>query len=392
MKKNIFNLIIFILFISILIISCNQDKKNIENDKIQQKVIEQEIKSPLSLKYAKGFDIKYFEDYKILSVYNPFQKKENKTYQYILGSNKNLIPQDLKNFPFIKTPIKRIVCLSTTHIALLDFINETHSLIGISGANYVSNKKVKNAISKNKIKEIGFDSNLNYELILQMEPDIVLAFGVANENIAHLNKLKELNIQVIMNCEYLENHPLGKMEWVKFLSAFYNKEKLAENKFNEISEEYEKLRNLTSNIKDKPKIMNNILWKDIWYVSGGNSYLAQLIKDAGGDYIWKNNTDNQSFPLNLEKVLEDAQDSDIWINIGNMNRYEEVIAIDERLKNFKAFREDNLYNNNLRTNKNGGNDYWENGLIKPHFILKDLIKIFHPELLPKHKLFFYKKI
>ncbi len=372
----------FFFFFSLifLMFSC---KKEIKKEIIENK--DKEINPPFSIKYAKGFDIKYFENYKIVQVFYRL-----KNYTYVLGKDKSLIPQYLQKFTFIKIPIKRIICLSTTHISLLDFMNETHSLIGISGAKFVSNKKVRNSISQNKIKEIGYDANLNYELILKMKSDFVMAYDVNSSN--NFNKLENLGIKLVMNGEYLENHPLGKMEWIKFLSAFYDKEKFVIDKFNKVVKNYENLKKLIKDIKIKPKIMTNILWKDLWYVPGGKSYMAKLIEDAGGDYIWKDNNNKNSTPLNFETVLLKARNSDIWINIGSAKRLEEVIAIDERLRYFKAFSNDKMFNNNKRSFSNGGNDYWESGMTKPDIILKDLIKIFHPEKLKNYELYFYQKI
>ncbi|BAL99694.1 MAG: hypothetical protein KatS3mg049_2263 [Caldilinea sp.] len=51
-----------------------------------------------------------------------------------------------------------------------------------------------------------------------------------------------------------------------------------------------------------------------------------------------------------------------------------------------------MYNNNARLNEYGGNDYWEGGLANPDVVLADLIKIFHPELLPDHELVYYRKL
>lgn len=350
-----------------------------------------EIKSN---KYAQGFSIEKKKNYKLVTVKNPWQGAKNIEYKYALVHKlSKLFPEITeKDAITIPVPVNKIVCMSTTHIAMLDLLDETKSIAGISGCQNVYNKKVRKLIEDKKIIEVGFNQSLNYEKLVELKPDFIMVFGVGSGISNQIEKLKSLGIKVVINAEYLESSPLGKAEWCKFVSSFFNKEKMAEQKFSQIEKEYNNCKNKVQNINKKPSILCNIPWKGTWYVPGGNSYFAQLIKDAGGNYLWKNDNSRKSLSLNIESILLKAGDADIWLNTGQAKVKEDILKVDERLKNFTAYNKNSLFNNNARQNKIGMNDFWESSVINPHLILKDLIKIMHPNILPEHNFVYYRKL
>jgi len=207
-----------------------------------------------------------------------------------------------------------------------------------------------------------------------------------------MKKLNELGITVVLNGEYLEKQPLAKAEWVKFIAAFYNKESIASQKFDKLAQQYNFLKDIVSKEKDKPLILSGLPWKGAWYVPGGESFAAKFIKDAGGLYLWNENRSTEALPLDLEAVYEKALKADCWINPGAASNIKDILRVDKRLGELYVIQKGKIFNNNAVVNKNGGNDYWESGVTNPHLILKDLVKIFHPELLPDHNFVYYKKV
>jgi len=345
-----------------------------------------------TVKYAKGFKINRIGNITVLHVFNPWEGAKGIEYKYVLCPRGQKIPDSLRNTNVIVTPVKRIICLSTTHIALLSFLDKRNTLVGAASPDYISDTVVRKMYKENKVLDVGFDQALNYEVIVSLKPDIVLAYGIQGETATQYKKLEELGIKVVLNGEYLESNPLGKLEWVKFLAAFYEVSDEASIKLNKIEEEYMKLAGMCDSLKNKPKIMGGLPWKGAWYVPGGDSYIAKMIKDAGGDYLWNDIAQRESVPLNFEKVIERASNADIWINTGSSNSLKDILNEDPRLQSVKPFKEKNVFNNNALTNPSGGNDFWESGITQPQIILKDLIKIFHPELLPNYSLVYYKKL
>ncbi len=233
---------------------------------------------------------------------------------------------------------------------------------------------------------------MNYERIVELNPDLVITYGVGSEVTGYNQKLNDMGIETIIIPEYLENHPLGKLEWIKFIAAFYDKEEIAQTYFEKVENEYNQLIVQLPEEKEKPKVLFGLPWKDVWYVPGGKSFLAKMVNDAGGSYLWKDNQSRESISLNIENVFIKANKADIWLNTGTVHHKEEMLKIDERFKDFRPYTVSKIYNNNLQENAAGGNNYWEKGVVEPHIILKDLIKIFHPGLLPNHSLVYYRYI
>ena len=354
-----FSLIFFVLF------GCrhnhNSEKKEIELNK-----------------YARGFKIENTGSLIKLSVFNPWEKARNISFDYYLVPENENIPDSLSGKKIIRTPIRRIVCMSTSHLGFVDALGEINSVVGVSGANYVSNAEIIRNYKAGNVADVGYGQNLNYEIILKQRPDLVMLYGVDSDVTASAAKLEELGISVIINAEYLEETPLGKAEWIRFVGALYAKEAEAEKLFNEIEEDYNTLKELVKEKKVKPKILVGSPYRDSWWIPGGNSYLANLINDAGGDYLGKNNSSNESYVISFENALTFGNEADIWINMGLLSSKQEIVETDQRFVNFGVFKNGRIFNNINRMSENGGNDFWESGTVFPNLILRDLISVFYP--------------
>ena len=347
-----------------------------------------QVLKEVELNYAKGFEIQQAENYKVITLKNTW-KGENTPYQYVLYKNEK--PKGYDHATFIKIPIKSIVCFSLTHLAFIDKLEELNSIKALSGCDYVSNETVINKIKNNEIKEIGSSQLVNYELLIDLKPNLVMTFGIDETANNQLNKFKTLGLNVVLNSEYMENHPLGKAEWIKFVAAFYDKDSLAEVIYNDIETNYNKLIAFVKRTDEKPTVFVGMPWNGAWYLAGGKSFQAQLFNDAGANYLWADNTETTSFIVDKEVIIEKALNADYWINLNAFNSVKEVTNVDAKLKAFKSVKSGNMYNNNLKVNTANGNDYWESGVINPQVVLADLIKIFHPNLI-EHELVYYKRL
>ncbi len=328
---------------------------------------------------------------KKLIVSEPWEKAKEISFEYYLINRNHEVRDSLKGRRIIKTPVERVVCLSTTHLAYLDALGENNAVVGISGSRYVSNPDIRKRMEQGRVPDVGYGQNLNYELIVDLKPDLVLLYGIGSEVMNLSHKLEELGIPSVMVAEYLEESPLGKAGWIRFMGTFFEKEEEADEYFTHVVEEYNRLKGLAAERIHKPKILVGSPYKDSWWVPGGNSYLANMIADAGGEYIGRNNPSHESYVISFENALDWGGRADIWINMGNLSSKKEILAADQRFGSFKVFREGKLYNNINRLSIYGGNDFWESGTVNPHLILRDLIKIFHPGLI-EEELVYYKEI
>jgi iron complex transport system substrate-binding protein len=338
--------------------------------------------------YAHGFQIEKKGSITSLTVFNPWEKAENVSVQYFLVEKNKSVPDSLVGKRIIRTPVKRVICLSTTHIGFLDALEETNSVVGISGSQYVSNEKVRKRMEKGEVPDVGYGQNLNYELMVSQKPELVMVYGIGSEVTSYVKKLEELRIPVVMVGEYLEENPLGKAEWIKFFGALFQKENEAQLFFEQVENEYHRLKKLAAEASGKPKVLVGSPYKDSWWIPGGNSYLANLIADAGGDYLGKENPSHESYVISFEHALTFADEADVWINMSNLTSKKEILNTDERFKNFAVFNHGKLFNNIKRLSEHGGNDFWESGTVNPHLVLSDLIAVFHPELAEKDMVYY----
>lgn len=343
------------------------------------------------IKYAKGFSIRYYNSYKILNIINPFKSNED-TLRYALVQRGSLPPAGFNHNRIIEIPIRNLICLSTTHLALADLLEVPELVTGLSDTNFICNTIFRNRIKYNHIQEIGRGHTLNKELIISMNPQLMMAVGQQENTPDNYQTLEDSGINVLINSEWMEVSPLGRTEWVKVLAALLNKEQLAEEKFNQIEYRYQELKHLAKSVKHKPSVIVGDAYKGTWSLPGGNSYVANLLRDAGADYYYSTDTTAGNLTISLEAAYELALHADYWLNPGAARTLQEVEAQDIRYKQFKPYRNGSIYNNTKRICPGGGNDYWESGLVNPHLILSDLIKILHPALLQDHETIFYEKL
>ncbi len=343
-----------------------------------------------TLKYAQGFSVTIKENCKWVEVRQPYQGATS-GYQYLLVPKGKEIPAHDASVQVIQIPIESIVCTSTTHIPLLDYLNESEKLIGFPTTNYISSEKMRTRIEEGKIKELGIDKGMNLEALFSLHPSIVMGYTMSSD-LGQLKKIKETGIPVIINAEYLEKHPLGRAEWIKFMALFFNKEKMADSVFNVIEHEYVSTMKQVKDIPVKPSVLSGITYGGVWFMPGGNNNAAKLLRDAGCNYLWSETESNGYLELGIESVYEKAKDADVWIGVGSFQTLKEMEASEKRYSMFKPFKEKKVYTYDYRKGATGGSEFLELGYLRPDIILKDLVKIAHPELLPDHSLYFHKRL
>ncbi len=357
----------------------------ISRNKTSLEVFKQNIYIP---EYASGFKILGAENFAstLIQITNPWQGAKDITMSYFVSRNGEQAPAGF-NGPIIPAGTKQIVCMSSSYIAMLDALGEINRIVGVSGIDYIANPYI--LAHKDSIKDLG--PEMNYELLISLKPDVVLLYGIGDAQTAVTDKLKELSIPYLYMGEYLEESPLGKAEWMLVLSELTDKREEGMEIFREIPKRYYALKTLTDSVKQHPTVMFNTPWNDSWVMPSTQSYMAQLVTDAGADYIYKENTSNSSTPIGLETAYKLIQKADYWINVGMASTLDELKTVNPKFADAKAVREKTVYNNNLRTTPTGGNDYWESAVVRPDIVLRDLIHIFHPELV-SDSLYYYRHL
>ena len=306
--------------------------------------------------YASGFDVKGADGRQsvLLTVTNPWQGAEGVETALFIARDGETAPEGFEG-QVLEGDAGRIVCVSSTHIAMLDAIGEAGRVVGVSGIDYISNPDIQ--ARRDSIGDVGYEGNINYELLLSLDPDLVLLFGVNGASSAE-GKLKETGIPFLYVGDYLEESPLGKAEWLVALSEVVGRRAEGEKVFVEIPVRYNALKQrVADNALDAPSVMLNTPYGDSWFMPSTGSYAVRLITDAGGDYIYKKNTGNASTSIDMEEAYLLASDADVWLNVGMANTLDELKAACPKFADIRCVRNGFVYNNNARINAAGGNDY-----------------------------------
>lgn len=335
--------------------------------------------------YAEFFNIFEINDGYIIRI----NGAGGENHEYLLSKTQEK-KQNGENI--VKIPAERVICFSSTHCAFIDLLNESSTIKGISGIKYIYSENIRNRIKSEDILEIGYENRIDYERIISMNPDIIFAYSIDQNSYAALQKFKDFDIPVIYINDFLEPDIRGRTEWLKVFACFYDKLDFANHYCDSVFNNYNILKEMRIKDNEKPLVLSSMPWKGVWWSPGGKSYFAQLIEDAGGNYIFSENDKTESIPLSIEEVFSKASNAQIWLNPNNYKTKQQMLETEKRLMHFEAFHNADIYNNNSRQNSAGGNDFWESGILHPDIILKDLIYIFNPEEFNKHELFYYRKV
>ncbi len=383
-KRSILVIGIFLLLLSA--VSCgSQGRKRVS-----------ELQDTLYVpQYAECFEILGVGKSSLLKIFNPWQGAAGVERELFLARDGEAPPAGFSGTT-VQLPLNRVVCLSSSYIAFLDVIAAADAVVGVSGAQYVSNDTIRARYARGEVKDVGYDANMNYEMLAGLAPDLVLAYGVAGENVSMTAKLQELGIPIVYVGDYVEQSPLGKAEWLVAFGEMFDKREEAEIRFQSIRDNYLAVCRVVAKAdsagRPRPVVMLNTPYKDTWFMPGDRSYMIRLLEDAGGEYVCRGVDAVESRPISAEAAFLAAEKADVWLNPGQAKTLSEVLQLSPRFGDVPAVKRGAVYNNNRRSTPGGGSDFWESGAVHPDIVLKDLVEILHPGLLSGHELYYYQQM
>lgn len=336
-------------------------------------------------RHASGFDIRGngHDASTLVTIRNPWQGGSD-VEQYLL-----ILREDERRpsaFPgqIVQAPVHRVVCMSSSHVALFDAIGQSKRICGVSGIDYISNSYVREHRMCGEVRDVGYDTNLNFELLSAMRPDIVLLYGVTGENPVITRKLEELAIPYIYIGDYMEESPLGKAEWMVVAAELCDMREAGADTVRRIAGDYNRLKERIAGLpaEKRPRVMLNTPYRDTWFMPSTRSYMVRLIEDAGGEYIYTKNNSDASVAVDLEEAYLLAHDADCWINVGACNTLQELTSQNPKFATVPAVRNRRVWNNNRRQTPAGGSDFWESGVVRPDRVLEDLYTVFYEDGAP----------
>ena len=373
---------------SVLFYSCDQKTKSPYSEKSNPTI---EIENQSTIHYAVGFDLLTYQNYKILHLFRHYNDNAD-TLSFVLKENGAEVASQFKSLIQIHVPLKNMALLHSSYLPFFSLCETTDHISAISEAKYVYDKDIYNAVKSGTLSEIGYGETLDLERLLELGISAVVTVGWPNVPNKSQQVLGELDVPVLIFSDWQETTLLGRLEWVKIVAALTGADELADHEFLEIEKRYNTLKSCVIDNSNQPDVICNLPYKGSWYMPGGDSYVSNVIKDAGANYLWSDEEGTGGLQIDFEAVYAKGIAADFWINPGSANTFEDIISNDERLKDFQSFKASNVYNSNNRVVRGIANDYWESAIVKPDMILADLIKIFHPDFLPGHELYYYKQI
>lgn len=340
--------------------------------------------------YAQGFTLTAYDDLYVVRITQPWVGAQDH-FTYVLKRAHAHVPDSLQQFTQIQIPIQTIACTSTTHIPALAVLDEVPTLTGFAGLDYISTEIVRNRIEDGQIRELGQNETLDVEAIVDIEPAVLMVFAMDSGNKA-LQTIEQAGIPVLYNGDWTEQHPLGKAEWIKLFGVLFDKEKEANQFFDQIVANYMATVKLVQAVQEQPTVLSGVMFGDTWYLPEGNSWAAVYFKEAKANYLWKETKGVGSLALSFEQVLEKGQQADFWINPGHYESLQDLAAANPHYKEFDAFKNKKVYSFAPTKGQTGGALFYEWGPLRPDWVLKDLLWVVHPEVLPTYQPHFYRQL
>lgn len=367
-----------VIFLSLGIFSCTTKPKENKNTTTTEQ-----------LNHAASFQIEKRDGYTLITVTRPWPGA-TKSYTYALYPKGKTKPKGTFD-AVIATPVEKIVVTSTTHIPALEALGVENTLIGFPDTKYISSPKTRARIDGGNVKELGINESINTEVIIDLNPEVIIGFAIDSKNETYAT-IEKAGIPVVYNGDWTEETPLGKAEWIKFFAPFFNKEATADSIFNTIANNYVEAKKIAATTTNQPTVLSGAMFRDIWNLPGGKSWMAQYIKDAHADYIWKDTQTTGSLTLNFETVYEKGADADFWIGPGQFTGYGQMTADNGAYADFKAFKNKSIFTFSKTVGATGGLLYYELEPSRPDLVLKDLIYYLHPGTLTNYEPFFFKPL
>jgi len=351
---------------SCMMYSCEYDSPTKETAFIQQE--------GNLMEYAQNINVYHYESGYYVITHNTWGDKETKEF-YLFPDSLEL-PDKLKSKNVIRTPIRKTIAYSSTQWSVFQQLGEISRVKGILESNYTDNAEIKTLMSENKISDIGTESNINIEKVIDIQPDLILYTPYQTIQQKSIEGLT--GAAMFPFADYLEHHPLGRAEWLKIIGYLTCREKDTDQWFDEIATNYESIKSRCKNADEKPTVFSDLPFDGQWYIPGGGSYIAKIFEDSGAEYIFKDNNSAGSKPVDAETVIAKANNADYWRIMNSTDTpysYKRLSIENELFTNFKAFKGKKIIVCDVRESA-----YFEKSQYEPDLLLEDFARIFHPEL------------
>lgn len=371
MKQLLFILIAF------WAVSCTQSGKHTSAE---------DVVATDTIRYAQGFAIHRYADYTEVVVSDPWNKGRL-LQRYLLVPRDKEIPADMPKGTIVRIPLQKIVVYNSVHSAILEELDAVGQIVGACESRYMDTPEIRKKLDTGEIADLGQATAPNVEKMVDLSAEVVLVSPFQH---AGYGPVEKLGIPIIECADYMESSPLGRAEWIRLYGILTGKEVEANASFAETEKNYLEIKELAAAVSHRPTVFAEKRFGSSWHVPNGDSYTAHFFQDAGADYIFKELPGAGSTPLAFESVLDKAIHAEVWLMKYNQDKdltYKDLRTEYTPYENFDAFKNRQIYSCN-----SGKVPFYEEFPMHPDFLLKDMVWIFHPDLLPGYTPRYYEKM
>lgn len=361
MKKFIVLFVVLSLVLGIS--SCNRA----ENEEVSQET---------SVTYATGFTIETLD--------NGIKKlTDGEDQSFLLVPEGKQAPKGYEDLAEINTPVQKAVILSVTFGALMRPLGVLDSVVGsgtLPEGLYI--EEMQQGYNSGAIKYVGGGTMgaPDFEAIQLLKPDIVFCSTGYPDWLEYYNKMKSMGLNVVVCNDYLEVDPLARLEWIKFIAAFYDKDNEAINYFDSVVDRIDGIRQKVMPSSN----LSSVLWASIFmgscYVSNGDSYVAKMINMAGGLYLFNDLPGSDTSSISLEELYTRGKMAEVFIYASTppyINSIKEIVDSNPILADLPTVESGTIY---------CFQPWYFQISDRPDELIQDLAYIFHPTFFPDHKL------
>ncbi|MDE5585354.1 MAG: ABC transporter substrate-binding protein [Muribaculaceae bacterium] len=369
-----------ILFLLPLMLSCrgyhNQSGLNSRMEN------EPDSTSIIVPRYAKGFNVSYDEDITLLDINDP-ENKEAEQFHFALVDKdfKGEIPS---GYTRLNIPVESAICMTSLQLSNFLKLDIPEKVVGITSTRHLHNEKMNKQLKEGKTHKIGIEGNFDNEVIMAINPDVIF---ISPFKRGGYDAIRNVDIPMLPHLGYKELTPLGQAEWIKVVGLLTGNASLANSTFKGIESRYNGLKSMVDTVKYRPTVFSGEMRGGNWYAVGGKSFLAQLFRDAGGDYFLKDNEESGGVTLDYETVYTNAAHADYWRIVNSFDgdySYDVLKEQDNRYTDFDAWKNQGVIYCNMKEVP-----FYERMPVEPELVLSDFIHVFHPNILPEHKPEYY---
>jgi iron complex transport system substrate-binding protein len=347
----------------------------------------------IAVEDAVTFRVEYHKSYKVVTVQAVYPGGPAERYVLVqCGTPAPALDDDLRGAQVVRVPITSLFSASTTHLSALVDLGRLDVLTGVSRLNELVGDAIVKRAQTGHVQEFASDSVIDAERVVAAQPSVFMTGGYSSP--PSLAVIRAAGVPVVADTEWLETTALGRAEWLKYIALFLNEDGKAQQIYDAMKGRYRALsaRATAPPPSSRPLVMTGRSSRGLFTIAGGQSYVAALIKDAGGRYVWADNPSTDSPSVDFEAEVRRAADADVWINGGGWRNLAAMAADEPRYAAFKAWRDGQVWVYERRMTPTGGNDYWTRSVTHPELVLADLVKIFHPTLVPDHAFEWYMRV